>query len=468
MVECQDIIPLRKHLQASRPDLPAFFSMAGQLVEILGKLHQQSIIHRGLKLDSIFIHPGTGRVSIIECGTAGLASAESQNGAAPSLYMGDPAYMSPEQVGRLNRAIDQRSDFYSLGIVLYEIITGQLPFQAGNPLQWVHAHMAQEPVDPGEIDPYISPAISAIIMKLLAKNAEERYHSAAGLMADLEECRRQWRQSGVIEPFVLGRMDSSMSIQNVCRADNDFQVDLLLSTIREAVWILSKETDAAKLLKGFLKMAIEIAGANKGYLIMIDGAQEFDIQHALVMTPHSPERDINMSRAAVRYVLRTLEPVVLNDVEQADIFAGDPYMLESRTKAILCWPLLFQGIPGGVIYLENSLLTGVFTPERLEILKLLIVHITYVMKLQSLSAQDAVRRKDERPLPLIEPLTERERQVLRLIADGMSNQEIAEELQLTVSTVKSHVLNIYGKLRVNRRVQAVTRAKELRLIKLPH
>jgi DNA-binding CsgD family transcriptional regulator len=212
-------------------------------------------------------------------------------------------------------------------------------------------------------------------------------------------------------------------------------------------------------------MAIEIAGAEKGYLIMIDGAQELDIHHALVMTPHSLEQDINMSRAMVRYVIRTLEPVVLNDVEQADIFPGDSYIRESRTKSIACWPLVSQGIPGGIIYLENSFLAGVFTPERLEILKLIIVHVTYVMKLHSLFVENEGRTKDERPVPLIEPLTERERQVLRLIADGMSNQEIAEELQLTVSTVKSHVLNIYGKLRVNRRIQAVTRAKELRLIK---
>jgi DNA-binding CsgD family transcriptional regulator len=219
---------------------------------------------------------------------------------------------------------------------------------------------------------------------------------------------------------------------------------------------------------------MESAGADRGYLILakdeelfIEAAKETTIQNPALFTLLAPRQDVNISHAVIRYVLRTHEPVVLNDMTQAGIFTGDSYIAESRTKAIICLALLYQGAPGGVLYLENSLLTGVFTLDRLGVLKLLAVQMTYVLKLNSLLAEDTARKKNEAPLPLIEPLTEREKEVLRLIAAGMSNLEIAGELRLTVSTVKTHILNIYGKLRVNRRVQAVTRAKELRLIRLP-
>jgi ATP/maltotriose-dependent transcriptional regulator MalT len=131
----------------------------------------------------------------------------------------------------------------------------------------------------------------------------------------------------------------------------------------------------------------------------------------------------------------------------------------------VCLPLLFQGIPVGVLYLENSLMAGVFTPDRLEVLKLLSSQMAYVQKLQSFLEHDNISVKDETPLLLIEPLTERELDVLNLIAEGMSNKEIALGLYLTVNTVKTHILNIYGKLQVNRRMQAVTRARELKLLK---
>jgi DNA-binding CsgD family transcriptional regulator len=251
--------------------------------------------------------------------------------------------------------------------------------------------------------------------------------------------------------------------------------DPVLYTIQKAVQKLAEETDAEALLEGFLGMAIEHAGADKGYLMLekagkmlIEAVKERDMHTVSMITPLSLEKNVNLSRAMVRYVIRTLEPVVLNDMEQAGIFARDPYIAQSRAKAIVCLPLLFRNIPVGILYLENSLMTGVFTPDRLEVLKILAFQLAYIRKMHTCLAENTTGAKDETPLPLIEPfterLTERELEVLSLIADGMSNQEIAQELQLTVSTVKTHILNIYGKLRVNRRVQAVTRAKELRLL----
>ena len=116
--------------------------------------------------------------------------------------------MSPEQTGRMNRSMDTRSDLYSLGVTLYQMLTGVLPFAAADPLEWVHCHIARQPVAPADRRAVPEP-LSAIIMRLLAKNAEERYQTAAGLEADLRRCLTEWQSHGRIDPFPLGADDSS-------------------------------------------------------------------------------------------------------------------------------------------------------------------------------------------------------------------------------------------------------------------
>ncbi|CQR70675.1 helix-turn-helix transcriptional regulator [Sporomusa ovata] len=252
--------------------------------------------------------------------------------------------------------------------------------------------------------------------------------------------------------------------------NNEATGKLELYTVVQAVQRVAEETNPAKLLKSVLDIAIENAGADKGYLILekdeklfIEAAKDNDPHSAATVTPLLLEKSVNLSQMMVRYVARTLEPVIVNDIEQAGIFTKDPYIIQSCSKSAVCLPLILQGIPVGALYLENSLLTGVFTPERVEVLRLLSSQIAYIQKLQAFLAE-AAATVNATPLPLIETLTERELDVLRLIAAGMSNKEIALRLKLTVNTVKTHILNIYGKLQVSRRVQAVTRAKELKLI----
>ncbi len=254
--------------------------------------------------------------------------------------------------------------------------------------------------------------------------------------------------------------------------NSESSAQIELDTIRQAVQKFANETDPAKLLENFLNIAIENAGAEKGYLILekdenllIEVVKERDMHAALVITPLPLEKSMNLSQMIVRYVARTLEPIVINDAGQAGIFARDPYIAQSSSQSIVCMPLTLQNIPVGILYLENSLLTGVFTPDRLKVLKLLASQIAYVQKLQSFLEAENNKEPTMAAIPLIEPLTERELEVLRLIAAGMSNKEIALNLQLTVNTIKTHILNIYGKLQVNRRVQAIAKAKELNLLK---
>jgi DNA-binding CsgD family transcriptional regulator/GAF domain-containing protein len=241
--------------------------------------------------------------------------------------------------------------------------------------------------------------------------------------------------------------------------------------LQQAIRHISEETDPDQLLNGFLDLAVRIAGADRGYLILEKDGKLFieadsleDRRTITAWAPVAVEKCGCLSKAIVRYVARTLETVVLNGKDQTGIFAADAYVTQAKVKSIACLPVLFQGILVGVIYMENSLLERAFIPERLELLKLLSAQLVTVKKLQYYLEGKPEERK-QAAAPLIEPLTGRETEVLQLIAEGMSNKEIAERLGLTSNTVKSYVKNIYGKLGANRRVQVAARAKELKLVK---
>src|SRR6202041_907906 len=141
-------------------------------------------------------------------GIASQLPRERQSPEPPEFIAGTRAYMAPEQTGRMNRSIDSRSDLYSLGVTLYEMLTGSLPFSASDPIEWVHCHIARQPVPPGEQAPDIPAPISAIIMKFLARTAEERYQTAVGLEHDLERCLKEWETRGRIDEFPVGEHDT--------------------------------------------------------------------------------------------------------------------------------------------------------------------------------------------------------------------------------------------------------------------
>ena len=240
--------------------------------------------------------------------------------------------------------------------------------------------------------------------------------------------------------------------------------------LQKAIQFITEETDPDQLLSGFLDLAVRIAGADRGYLILEKDGQLLieadwleDRQTITAQAPVAVEKCEWLSKGIVRYVARTLETVVLNDKDRTGIFTADDYVTQAKVKSIACLPVLFQGIPVGVIYMENSLLERAFIPERLELLKVLSAQLVTVRKLQDYLEGKPEERK-EAASPLIEPLTGRETEVLQLITEGMSNKEIAERLGLTNNTVKGYVKNIYGKLGANRRVQVAARAKELKLV----
>lgn len=199
--------PLQEFLNGKPLELKEFFRIALQLVDIIGSLHQHHIIHKDIKPSNIIIEPTTLTIKLADLSISSQLSEESQEYMHPTILEGSLPYLSPEQTGRLNRPIDYRSDFYSLGITFFEVLTGQLPFQAQDPMELVHAHLAKFPPRVSSINSKIPDMISAIIAKLLAKMPEDRYDSAIGLKADLAECARQWDKHRYIEPFELGQQD---------------------------------------------------------------------------------------------------------------------------------------------------------------------------------------------------------------------------------------------------------------------
>src|SRR5580692_693755 len=188
-------------------DVPRFLALAIGMATALGHVHQHGLIHKDLKPENVIVNDA-GNVWLTGFGIASRLPRERQSPAAPETVAGTLAYMSPEQTGRMNRSIDTRSDLYSLGVTSYRMLTGVLPFDAADPLEWVHCHIARQPVPPADRREVPEP-LSAIIMRLLAKNAEDRYQTAAGLVADLRRCLAQWRTQGRIDSFPLGADDLS-------------------------------------------------------------------------------------------------------------------------------------------------------------------------------------------------------------------------------------------------------------------
>jgi PAS domain S-box-containing protein len=190
-------------------DLRQFLRISTALANAVGKLHQRGIIHRDLKPANVMVDMNSGNVWLTGLGMASDLPRERQAPAAPETIAGTLAYMAPEQTGRMNRSIDTRSDFYALGVTLYEMLTGVLPFAASDPLDWVHCHIARQPIPPADRRSDVPGPLSVIVMKLLAKMPEDRYQTAGGLEADLTRCLEDWDSLGRINPFGVGAHDAS-------------------------------------------------------------------------------------------------------------------------------------------------------------------------------------------------------------------------------------------------------------------
>ncbi|HYO74321.1 MAG TPA: AAA family ATPase, partial [Archangium sp.] len=201
-------LSLRHLLDERGPlDVGTFLDFAVRISAALGHVHQQGVIHKDIKPHNIIVNPTTGELKLTDFSLSVGLSLESVSPELPTHLTGTLAYMAPEQTGRMNRGVDYRADFYALGATFFELLTDRRLFITNSPLELLHAHVAQVPPSPRELNPEVPEHLAAIILKLLAKAPEERYQSTWGLITDLEQCQRQLREGSTLPPSPLGLAD---------------------------------------------------------------------------------------------------------------------------------------------------------------------------------------------------------------------------------------------------------------------
>ena len=190
-----------------------FFTIAIEVARALGYVHAQNMIHKDVKPQNILFNPQSGAVKLIDFSIASELSLCHQNVTLVSQLEGTLPYISPEQTGRMNRDIDYRADYYSLGVTFFELLTGSLPFTATDPLGWVHCHVSKPPPSARDVRPSIPEPLARLIGKLMAKNPDDRYQGICGLLRDLEDCQQEWADHRAIADFEIGRHDVSERFQ---------------------------------------------------------------------------------------------------------------------------------------------------------------------------------------------------------------------------------------------------------------
>jgi PAS domain S-box-containing protein len=217
-------------------EIGPFLHIAVPLAAAIGHMHARGLIHKDLKPANILVDIANGGVWLTGFGVASRLPRERQGLAPPEVIAGTLAYMAPEQTGRMNRLIDSRSDLYALGVILYQMLTGVLPFTASDPLEWIHCHIARQPVSPSERNNAVPAQLSAIVMKLLAKTTEERYQTAGGVEADLRRCLLAWEAHHRIDPFPVAASDVSDRLVIAERLyGREAEVDTLLAAFDRVV-----------------------------------------------------------------------------------------------------------------------------------------------------------------------------------------------------------------------------------------
>jgi PAS domain S-box-containing protein len=189
-------------------EVRSFLSLAIAIAAALAQAHRRGLVHKDIKPANILVGRTSGEVRLTGFGLASRLPRERQAPVPPESIAGTLAYMAPEQTGRMNRSVDARSDLYALGVTFYQMLTGSLPFSVTDPMEWVHCHIARKPVPPSERLQTVPAAVSDLVLKLLAKTAEERYQTAAGLERDLRRCLAAWEAQQRIDAFPLGQQDT--------------------------------------------------------------------------------------------------------------------------------------------------------------------------------------------------------------------------------------------------------------------
>ncbi|MFC0215112.1 LuxR C-terminal-related transcriptional regulator [Paenibacillus chartarius] len=520
-------VVLRGYMSAGPVPAKPFLQLAVNMAAIMEELHRHELLHMNIRPDTIIVRPETLEV----CVTGFSDAVTIPQSADASMLDGNPAYLAPERAARGRSPLDGRSDLYSLGITFYEMLAGELPFQAADPIAWAHAHRSLRP--PDLAGKYGVPAVLAsITAKLLEKTPGDRYQTAKGLRLDLQRCLEQLDRQGELPTFELAQGDlqpsqgreeaviegrpasrktvaayelqevhsESSPVEGRATAPQDSYVEppaVLSDTVRAvgeqpirpqvptlfgeaayehlldlAVVYKASEVFATErlddgLIAKLLRIAAEYAGAGKACWIA-EGPEGMAVTHwteaagdanwnfgagAVPVTGDGPCSPEAVSDAVLRRAVVSIGDALLASSSYADT----PYVRRVKPRAVLALPVEIEQELTGLLYLENSVLPHAFSAERIHLLRILSIQICYALMLLA-------RATPGLALPDAPPVTARELQVLELMAEGLSNKEIARKLHVTAETVKAHVSHILAKLNVNRRMKAVEEARKLQLI----
>ncbi len=228
--------PVRKIFRRKNYALERFLRVAIQAAETLGHIHRSQIIHKDISGNNLLLNPETDELCIIDFGISSPLDEQFEPIQALHDLEGTLPYIAPEQTGRMNRSVDYRADLYSLGVTFYEMLTGQLPFISDDPVQMVHYHLAQRPTPPHKLAPEVPEMLSRIVLRLMEKNAEDRYQSAFGLKADLERCLHDYQSLGRVVVFSLGESDFSSKFHIPEKLyGRQAELDILLEALEQSM-----------------------------------------------------------------------------------------------------------------------------------------------------------------------------------------------------------------------------------------
>jgi PAS domain S-box-containing protein len=399
----------------------------------LSRVHAKGLLHQGIKPANILADPAAGTAALMGFGIAAATAAapEGEEPVLPDALVGTLGYLAPEQTGRMKRPLDARSDLYSLGVVLYEALTGRLPFTADEPSKLLRSHVALQAVPPLEVDPAIPVLVSDLVMKLLAKAPEERYQTALGLEADLRRALDAWEAHGRIEPFPLAQADvpeplhppeplqgPELEVETRAVPSAD---DLLLSeppgagesSLVNALCRISGEIEPGKLAETLMGIVMDHSGADRGLLLLSSGdtfrvevEAGLDLHGLAIWQPRTTLAPGQLADGVFRHVLTTRQPVILEDASGRGPFSEDPYVKGKKSKSIFALPLIKQSRLLGVLYFENSRAAGVFSPKR-------------VAALEVLAAQAAISLENARLFADLEQEKRRLQAVIQQVPAGL-------------------------------------------------
>ncbi len=375
-----------------------------QLAHALAGLHAAQLVHHDLRPANVLVD-AEGRVSLVNLSrTAPRSPAERATG--EDVAGDDLAYVSPEQTGRMNAPVDERSDLYSLGVVLYRVFSGLLPFQAADPLEWMHAQLARTPAPLSALRPEMPQVVSDIVARLLNKRPEDRYQSARGLEADLSRCLASLTKTGKIESFTLAQHDLADHFVSPEARGPGFD----LMAVIKASQAVSQKIVLGDLIEMLMRVVLECAGAESATWLQQRG-QELVVAAVAKVEPggvtvhrgdDQPPSPSSMPLSILDFVRRSNEHVLLNEDTVPHPFADDPYLSQRRPKSILCLPIFRQAEVSAVLYVENNLVGHAFTPDRMAMLELLAAQAAISLENAELYAdlrhENAERRQAEAAL----------------------------------------------------------------------